>query len=68
MKMNLYQILITGCDQAVALEIVCDVFCDFILIQIFISSVDQKLCIITLCELIVFCVNRVDCHSRYLQV
>lgn len=47
MKMNLYQILITGCDQAVALEMVCDVFCDFILIQIFISSVDQKLCIIT---------------------
>ena len=57
MEMDLDQIFISRCDQAVAFKMLCDVVCDRILIQILISSVDQKLCIITICKLIIFCIN-----------
>ena len=41
MEMNLHQIFITGCDQAVAFKMLCNIICDVIFIQIFVSSLDQ---------------------------
>ena len=38
-------------------DMIRDIICDFILIQILISPVDQQLRIIPICKLIIFCIN-----------
>ena len=62
MEMNLDKILISRSDQAVALKMISDVIGDLILIEILVSLINQKLRIIAICELIVFCINSLNCH------
>ena len=67
MKMNFYQVFITGCDEAVSFKMFCDIVGYFILIQVAVASFDQELCIITISELIVFCINSLYSHFIVLR-
>jgi hypothetical protein len=51
--MDLDQILIPCRDQAVTLKMLGDVIRDLVLVQISVSSVNKKLCVVTIGELIV---------------
>ena len=57
MKMNLHKIFIPCRNQAVSFKMFGDVIPNLILIQILISTVNQKLRIVAICELIVLCIN-----------
>ena len=56
-EMDLDEILISSRNETVSLEMLCDIFCDLILIQILVSSVDEQLRIVTVSELIILCIN-----------
>ena len=64
--MNFDQIFISYRDQTVSFKMFGYIFCNLIFIQIFISSVNQKLRIITVCKLILFYVYTV--YISYLFV
>ena len=57
--MNFDQIFISYRDQTVSFKMFGYIFCNLIFIQIFISSVNKKLCIITICKLLDTCPNEI---------
>ena len=68
MEMDLDEILISSRNETVSLEMLCDIFCDLILIQILVSSVDEQLRIVTVSELIILCIDSMNCHFLILRV